>query len=61
MVSENDPHLTEHLLAMTNANHDVTLRIDRGYPTDNFAEGPDPRNDPRIVSAVEKLFSKQKP
>jgi hypothetical protein len=31
------------------------LVIDRGYPTDSFGKGPDPRGDPRIKSALAAL------
>jgi hypothetical protein len=44
---------------MTNATTNITLRIDRGYPSpDGFGLGVDRRGDKRITAAVEKLFGK---
>jgi len=46
---------------LTKSATEVTYSIDRGYPSDEFGLGPDRRNDPRIISAVETLFGKQQP
>jgi hypothetical protein len=34
----------------------VSLKVDRGYPSDGFGGGPDRRGDQRIISAARKLF-----
>jgi hypothetical protein len=36
------------------------FRIQRGYPSDGFGQGPDLRNDPRLVEAVQELFANRK-
>jgi hypothetical protein len=52
--------ITERLMAMTNATTNVTLKIDRGYPVNEYEGGMDKRDDKRIVAAVEKLFGNRK-
>lgn len=58
MIGRGESDVTERLMALTNATTNVILHIDRGYPSDDFACGPDRRRDIRVISAVEQLFGK---
>ena len=59
MIRQADPGLTDRLLTLTNVTTNVSLRIDAGYPG-ALENAPDPRNDARIATAVDRLFRKEK-
>jgi hypothetical protein len=54
------PDVTQEKVgARTDFTTNTIFEIGRAYPSDELARGPDPRDDKRLLAAVEKLFGKQ--
>jgi hypothetical protein len=49
------PTITVDKAALLKSHPPDVQTIDRGYPTDTFGRGPDPRGDPRIRNALAEL------